>query len=121
MAVALCSLALCNPGFRKIVARTGTISAFGVSINLSDLQSVRASVKTRELQIENDVKSIYARTLRDSGLAAEFLRLMRQVEFIFKSNGVDLTAKIPRDAVRTGFCRAGAGAGDAVRWERPCR
>jgi hypothetical protein len=90
MAIALFSLALCNPGFRKIIARTGTISAFGVSINLSDLQSVRASVTTRELQIETDVKSIYARTLRDSGLAAEFLRLMRQVEVIFKSNGVDL-------------------------------
>src|SRR6202030_4080153 len=59
VAVVIICILMINPHFRRIFAKSGSISAFGVTLNFNDLQSVRASIAARQTEIESDVAQAY--------------------------------------------------------------
>ncbi len=83
-------LLMLNPSFRGIVAKTGSISAFGVSLNFNDLQSVRASIRVRDGELEKDIVTAYTNTLKKSHLAKHFTAIMGDIDRVFTALGVDL-------------------------------
>ena len=79
-----------NPAFRAAIARTGSVTAFGVTINFNDLQSVRASIIARDTALDKDIVLAYTNTLRRSKLNEQFLKLMDEIVKAFGVLGVNL-------------------------------
>jgi hypothetical protein len=80
VAVVIICILMINPHFRRIFAKSGSISAFGVTLNFNDLQSVRASIAARQTEIESDVAQAYITTLRSSGVERLFRQVMQNIE-----------------------------------------
>ncbi|MBP2161251.1 MULTISPECIES: hypothetical protein [Asticcacaulis] len=92
MLCVLLILWLSSPSFRNTVARSGSLSAFGVTINFNDLQSVRASITARERALGSDIVETYTNTLKRSKLNAQFQNVMQEIVGAFRNAGVNLSA-----------------------------
>lgn len=80
-----------HPRFRRLVARSsGSISAFGVSFNFSDVQSARDSIETRQRALGEDLARAYTRALRDSAVEAKFKRVYDELRDAFRQEGIEL-------------------------------
>lgn len=80
-----------NPAFRAAIARTGSVTAFGVTVNFSDLQSVRASIIARDSALDKDIILAYTSTLKRSKLNEQFQKLIEDIKNALLATGVDLS------------------------------
>jgi hypothetical protein len=90
VAVVLFIVMMSTPKIRSILAKSGSISAFGLTFNFNDLQSVRASIAERETKIESDAAQAYITALRSAGVERLFRQVMQNIEQQFTKLGVTL-------------------------------
>jgi hypothetical protein len=90
VAVVLLIIIMSTPKIRTILAKSGSISAFGLTFNFNDLQSVRASIAEREGKIETDAAEVYTTALRSADVERLFRQVMQNIEQRFSKLEVDL-------------------------------
>lgn len=87
-------LLMMNPDFRRMVAQSsGSISAFGLSLKFSDVESARDSIETRQRALGEDLVRVYTTALRKSGVEAMFRLVYVDLCSAFLDKGVDLRAR----------------------------
>lgn len=82
-----------NPRARRAMSRsTGSISAFGVSITLRDIQSERDSIEARQRAVSADLTRTYTGALRVSKIEPHFRKVMEKIVAAFAQQNIDLSA-----------------------------
>lgn len=79
------------PAFRSFVARAGSVTAFGLTLDFRDLETTRASLTSQQREVEAGVKAAYQAAVSKERLSVLFASVVAELAKAFSARNVTLS------------------------------